>query len=1701
MGKYSDLFSSGSTGSKPSKILPEMLELQGAKQSAQMRIGSSPAIVGSGKYASLFQRTEDIAAGKKAPSRGLWGAFGGAAMKGLENVGYVLGLPSRATASVAKETTDLFTGKGFSPKDLVKQVADKDFYASSFIKKTGNSWLDSTLGFAADVASDPTTYVTFGAGAWAGKAGRLALAAKAAEAANIAKAPGLANKLDEIARLGVHANLTDAERALLNAPKGVSWSFGPARGQIIGKEGTALRKASDVLSETVGKTTARGRAAIGDLPFLEPVQKVVFNKSIRDSDLIMLGRRGAAYKPQDIVERLAGYSSAQRGKALGRAFVAKIGSENQQLAKEISEFERATGLRVSSFIEDPNLPRPPEAQAVVAKTEDFLAKARQAANDTTAEFASRRGVRTYDIGHQDNYVPHTLSQEARAWLASKRWRGTKYASFVQQVLDLSPDEFIKGPAVMRSRKLAYSVNENGVPIAKTWMDEVLKNPEDFTIDNINRITQQKLGFKWFEDDGATYLNSYINSLGSQMKRVGFTDRLFDYGVDVVKAIDYKLIPDEEVIKSWRSATRAWNKMLGAVTTEKGALTNKAASVLRKGENVARQVIQDNNTKLIFSQQDIARIEQELSQAMYFLDVASERAAQRGGNLQQTFESTVAPFRARLNEINQALSTNDQLELAAVMYLEETHAMMFPKMKNRPTDPRVMAEQIIGKSESQTASKVKALETRRDRLKRSVGPRGKKTREVARTTEDIAADEAELRMLDTEIELYKELSERSGKDFPNGVIFVDRNELELAASGQRAGLQAFDELPPGANPDDFVIGYAPRTGAIEGKIIDPTVNYEDYEEFIDGIGNGVGYALARLGDRQGAEYFDEMWDISIRSQGGGVNALDPGFVDAEPELAGIIAIADRMGRKYRTPGDFDSAIAKNPGAHIDELDQDLEDIGLLMDDWLTRQVAEGAPGDVFQDGYDMLYETISEIGNPVGGFTDTIGVNLRDLSFGGEDVGVIMSAGQAVRTFEEVPESVAVALSSGPYDPTMTLMMAQGQRQAVIEGMTARQSLLETAVQDVKATKAEAARVGRQIGGTKAGAQRLQGRVGEAAETVRRSSEAIEIPDGAGGTISVTREEALAQSGKDARRIEREEKKLAKAISDDPLMKEARQAGKTYERVQASFDSAKALRGEATQWEQTYGASYRDDLKMLEDVLAQRPPKGAAAEIVNEWQNQLVNVFEQIRNPQIFTEQQRNAMERIMLQKKGLETQIAILEQTVDFGNLMLKRANSGELGGQIVKDLQDGWGAIESLGVQMPPDLRDLMFNRIENLSNPKEFNKFLDAYFRYQRFFKVTAMLTPGFIVRNAMTAAFNNYVAGVTTGEIADAIRFSQNSLKHGSAKALEMVPAADRKLYEEAFNVVMATGAGQTADDFFYPIASDKGQRWLNSKLVSKWRGRNEQVEMAARMSLALSSLKKNLGFDGAVAQVNRYHFDYTDLSRLDEVAKTVVPFWTFATRNIPLQIMNQIARPGLYRAYDSLERNFAPEEGLIMPQWMMANRPISGPGGRVVMPDLPFIDMENQLRQFADPMRLASQLNPAVRLPIELMGNRQLGLDIPFSQKPYDVRGPLDLPAALGGALFGQTGQTAEGDWTTSSKAGYALPALLPTLAQLQRLVPQAGGKETYVERQPYSILSALTGIPLRGVTETEQANELTRRQFALRDFLSNLTRMGYLEPRD
>jgi len=1704
MGAFEDILrkagqsTAGSAGGSVNPaILAKQVELGTSLRTANTRLAGSPALVSSGKYTDALRQAAAEISGKGSSrySRGIGGWILSGLSGAAKNIGYISGLPVRTVASVAKEGADLLTGGGASLKELVTQPFDENFYPSTLISKTGIKWIDAPVGIAVDIAADPLTYMTFGASGYTGWKGRAALATKAAEEANIAKAPSLAAKIADgsILRYGEWA-LDDVERQVLNVPKGVTRSFGSKAGQVIGKEGTRTRAASEKFAEVIGSNASLLRARIGDFPMLRPIQNALMGKAMREAKLVPeLWRKTAGLDSvesltlKEMTNRLGGYSSAQRGKSLGKSFVNKLAAQHQQLASEARDWEARTGEKIAHYLEDLTLQAPSGSEDLIGKVRKFYVDVREAGNSVVDEFSSRRGVRAYKINVRQNYVNHSLSKEAREYLSSKRWANTRWQSYMKQMVDLTPDEFIRGPQILRGRTL-----ETG----KEWLGRKLVTDTGdgtATIKEINDISMDELGFKWFEDDAATYMNSYINSVGNLVKRVGFTDRLFDYGPDVVRGVTKEMIPDGRVVATLNRSLNTISEGVMSIGRNLNKTANKAANILGTAQNVASKVLIDKAQQSIFNEQQLQELTVIIAKALEDFNAADALATARGGEIKEAFDAVTAPYRARLEGIDKALSENDQLELAATMYLEEAHQRMFPKMKNRPSDPREMAAQILAKSESRTASKLKALETRRARLQRSVGPRGKATRAVTAASGAVESTTAELRALDKQIENLNTVVERSSEDFPDGVYFVHKADVEKLDSGYAEGVPVYQHLPEGADPNDFVMAYAPDVqGGMTGRILKPWENGEDYLDFIDGLGYGIGGAINKLGDNQTAEYFGEMWDTVIRSQRGGANALDPTFVEAEPELAGILIRVDKMARR-----DFSNMSAAEFSSLFDD---DMEAVGSMLDLWLSKQSMDPSfPVDVYVDGNDMLYDAIGFIGSSGSGFSDVIGVNIGEFNTFGYGLDTVLNAGHLSRTMEEVPADIADSvLSTAGFDPVGALMGAQASRDIATSMLGTNEQALAAAAEEVARRQAQAASVGRQVGGVRSSASQLEGRVSTAAETVRKAQEAIDIPQLKGGTKTVSRAEAEAQSASTARKLQAEQRKLDTALKNDPVIKGAAKKGDELRTAQASMDAASSLRGELGEWKATYGQLYEDDLKTIQDLLLSRPPtKGSAGEVSAEWLRSTTQALENLRALEL-PASQKEALEKVILQLKGYEAQVAIYESAREFTVGQMDRVMNGEFGNVLRSKIERGWSEIESLGVQMPPEIADMLFNRIRSLSTPAEWGKFRKIYNAYTRFFKISAMFTAGFIVRNSYTAAFNNFVAGVTLAETKEGIAFAIKANRLGINAALESVPAAERDLYEQAYRVYLATGGGQTTDDLLYPVLTGKGGRLLSTKPFRAWTQANEGAELAARMSLALSSLRRGLDMDAAAAQVARYHFDYTDLSKVDEVMRNFIPFWIFASRNIPLQMVNQVARPSLYRAYESVQRNLPPDENLVLPSWLEAQGPLGFSKGAVLNPDLPQLELRGQMAMMADPMRLLSQFNPAIKLIPELLGSRQYATDVPFSDKPQMVRGPLDIPAFLGGALFGQSGFTAQGQPYTSSKAAYAVPNLLPPLAQLQRYIPQLGGKESYVQRQGSSIASAL-GVPYRGISEQEQLNELTRRQFALRDYLANLTRTGYLEP--
>ena len=541
----------------------------------------------------------------------------------------------------------------------------------------------------------------------------------------------------------------------------------------------------------------------------------------------------------------------------------------------------------------------------------------------------------------------------------------------------------------------------------------------------------------------------------------------------------------------------------------------------------------------------------------------------------------------------------------------------------------------------------------------------------------------------------------------------------------------------------------------------------------------------------------------------------------------------------------------------------------------------------------------------------------------------------------------------------------------------------------------------------------------------------------------------------------------------------------------AFDASKVIMKDQKVWERNVKPSL---IESIDELRAAKVLRDGG--MTDEWLARTDSVFAQIADPKLLTPAQRTAWEQVITSRQSAEAELAIGEQYLGtaMGVKNLFENPPEGMFTKMVDDIKDGWVAIENTGLQMPKEIADMLYGKIERLNSVKSLKEFMGIAGKFNQYFRVSAMLTPGFVVRNAMTAAFNNLVYGATLLDTQEAIKFATVLHRRGAEAALASLTGVERELVERAYKGALVSGAGQT-ESIIQPLAGERGAgKLLNSKPVKIWSTANHDTEMAARMAMALRGAKNGLTVDQIAADVTRYHFNYSDLSQLDEIAKVFIPFWTFASKNIPLQIVNQISRPSVYRAYESLKRQMPVDESIILPPWLEARDPLGAGGGGVLNPDLPQVDMADQLRQFADPLRLVSQMYPQYRLPIELMGDRKLATGIPFSDKPQEVRGITDLPSLLLSALTGQTVDTATGTAMTS-KGAYVLPQAIPFLGTLQRLLPQLGGDAKLSERQGSSWAGAL-GIPYRQVTEAEQERTLTGREIALQNFLKDLQRRGY-----
>lgn len=461
------------------------------------------------------------------------------------------------------------------------------------------------------------------------------------------------------------------------------------------------------------------------------------------------------------------------------------------------------------------------------------------------------------------------------------------------------------------------------------------------------------------------------------------------------------------------------------------------------------------------------------------------------------------------------------------------------------------------------------------------------------------------------------------------------------------------------------------------------------------------------------------------------------------------------------------------------------------------------------------------------------------------------------------------------------------------------------------------------------------------------------------------------------------------------------------------------------------------------------------------------------------------------------------------------------------------------------------LYDNVRRATDPKNIGPVKAFIKDYTNFFKTWVTTTPGFHVRNMISNAWqmlaaggspelllegrkvykewNDYlktVSSLTAGERAfadlGAGGLRPESLVFDFINKANLSPRQEQAFVE----TILQSGAVTEGDllDVFRGVTPGAARTGFTGKeirtdisrvrqkvsqvagyLPARSRAFGDDIEKANRFMLTYDGIRQGYSPQEAAARTQRFLVDYEDLSKLDEKAKQIIPFWMWMSRNLPVQLQNMYANPALYQGYNTLKRNIEDEDGEnpLIPDWLKKSGafklPI--PGIRedeelgfniYARPDFGFPGTGSPsplVEGVSDPGALLAATNPAIRALIEY----GTGRDIQYGN---------DITTGDGG-LF-----TDPGRYSAFAEEASAFPSWLgrvysafggaqtdlpgpESVQDIFRVAPPTinyKGK-TYKKGSPQyqawlNSLLSFTGVPARIVGPNEEAS-------ALRDYLKML----------
>tara|TARA_R110000868_G_scaffold23269_4_gene94113 strand:+ start:1183 stop:6759 length:5577 start_codon:yes stop_codon:yes gene_type:complete len=1610
----------------------------------------------------------------------------------------------------------------FSVNDLVNQAKDPDWgLKETIIAKRNverNKFIGGVQNLIAEEVTKPLNYVTgVGEVQYVGKGGRTLLAGKFQTLEMIAKYPQLANMGNEITRIGMWA-----------IPREIRLAEGINTGlRLAGKPAQWTEPIADV----IGKGWALTRAQIGDiaravvsLPFKAKGYDIVPQLLTPASRQIVAaaGRKvGGEYvlNQAGVVRGLAGWSAANAGKGeTGFAynlFKAEV--------KDIVDEAREAGVagKLVSLIEDPDLPRTAVEDALVKRYKAWQDSSYNAVKQQYERFGVDFGTDIPDFSFIDNYVHHTVSKDAKNWLRSINAFGEGATKFkdpktgknvVFNTNNLSYNEIVTVGAPLRFRSLKAGEDFMGRILQKGGIDE------------INKIFKEVSGtdLTFFETDIGNIADSYAYSLAKQKSREVFTRRLMAYGDDAAQKLLYVEIPNKqlagELIKSHKGLLAVRNSLREGAYNQRQSLRD----IVNRGMGYADGLIKENFKQRKFTEREIKATVAKLKKLELDLGRAKIAAGITSLAERENFDAIHSVLLGEIKELRQAVEIGSGGLAEVRTTLQQTYMAMFPNAKQIPDDINILADRIMAARGAPASREARAVQAQ--------------LREINTQLDLVDSSSPQYQALIQQEGYYKDLLNgyrimgevRSAQTYApdNGFLYTSQTDLgspdapfQLLHSEPTIFQGADDVIGVHAFPDNKLVDSRTSDGVQEIFGSDNFVQSIDTQLQDSGLDSGRVFIKTYYDLKQGlpldpeiergypdlVNLIDDILKNAEREIPAGgdpdlVHSIYSDFVNITTGIAHMSGMpdADIVGRMIIDSALGDVALAADLQTQMD---------GLLLPAKLFDETAEDAAIVVIKPQNYTVTPSNSTTAPVQGADNPVLGSILRsDYTTASEAAAGRLAAAAGARKEVDVARTAVTARIAELTTQQELLATAKGQRQQLVAGARATVANIEGKKQTLV------------IGG----------------KTV--------VLDRAGITKAL--QVASKQEAKLRANLERS---IVRAVGDIKVggtgsIKGAETKLLQYQdRLQVLFEQAKTLK----QWSDGTGNAMRNELTAIGQAMLNMPARGEAGVAAREWVRSVQRSVESTKY--IKDKTVRSAYERVTQLLHVGEIGLAQAEDAVVANAELLDIVKTGRFGAimaPVEARVLEGWEAIMGLGVQAPEQLLSVWKPNLQKLlskANANMATRFLAAS---RDLFKTYAVTSVGFVVRNSYSSMFMNAVAGVDGATAISGVQAMNALNKYGAVKWLDELGIMDpvlRGQYDQALKAAIATGLQGSFTDLREPVlAGTAGERIINllnktgldsasfgtrmqpvaensAEFIRKQgfstnsytrvvRRANTRVESAVRFPMALDTILKGGTYDDAVAKVTRYHFDYSDLSKLDEFALQLVPFWIWTTRNIPNQITNQFMRPNVYNIYEKVQQTLPVDSEQVIPEWQepyeplglgRGNVPLLGEGYYTVQLDAPQQRLQEGLRSILSPSRLIGQAYPFIKLPIEYFAKRQLGIDVgPFPERA-PARG-LELAAINTLEQIGfKAIKDKDGNKTISGFTQYALGNAVPLISRLQRLSGGSlGGKENYATRTGQSWLNEL-GIPIRIIKDENVRSEFINRTFTLQDFVKDMIKYGYI----